>query len=592
VTAGEPHVFISYYRSDVAIAEAVRDCLSTNQISTWMDQYDIPAGAYWPDEIDKGLGKSDFVVGLLSPEAVESRNVKNEWDWALQNGKQLILVMARSCVIPHRYVSINFIDALNNNLQPALDALVRTPGMRPALPKPVTPRTRYALSNGLSVAWQEFGSGEIDLVYVPGFVSHVEHSWTHPALKEHLLRFGSLARVLKFDKRGTGMSDWASGIPSQEERMDDIRAVMDAAGSERAVLYGLSQGVPLSIMFAAVYPERTRGLILYGGSATYVKRPDYPWQKTLVEWQSLIAEEEVEFPKRWGTIDLARESLHRYAPSAVDDDDVVEWMAGFMRLGATPGAAIALDRMDLEVDVRDILPAIRVPTLVIHRVGELDADIGEGRYVAERIPGAVLKELPGVDHLPFVGEQEPFFAAIEEFLANLTDGAETSSVPHTVLATVVVIEADNIDATQHSGPIARAAERFRGRLITLDTHQITAAFDGAGRAIRFAHAVAGLLSRAGANVAGGLQSGEVELGETYVRRAPADLARALAQEAEPGQLLATSTVRDLVAGSGIRFAEANQQQKRAFRDGPTVLVVERDSVTETSANRSDPKATS
>jgi pimeloyl-ACP methyl ester carboxylesterase len=429
-----PHVFISYHRADLAVAEQVRAHLIANQIATWMDQYDIPAGAYWPDEIDKGLGRSDFVIGVLSPDAADSRNVKNEWDWALQNGKHLILLMARPCVIPHRYVSINFIDATGSDQSGWLDMLMLTTGLRPAAPKFRIPQTRYALSNGLSVAWQEFGSGDIDLVYIPGFVSNVEYSWTHPALRDHLIRWGTLGRILKFDKRGTGLSDRAFGVPAPEERMDDVRAVMDAAGSERAVMYGLSQGVPLAIMFAATYPERTRGLILYGGSATYVRRPDYPWQKSLEEWKALIAEEEESFPQRWGTTEFARESLHHYAPSAVDDESLVEWTAGFMRSGATPGAAVALDCMDLEVDVRSILPSIQVPTLVIHRISEIDADIGEARYIAARVPGAVLKELPGNDHYPFVGDQDAFFAPIGEFLETLKRPAaapERIQIPQT-----------------------------------------------------------------------------------------------------------------------------------------------------------------
>ncbi|MDQ2681940.1 MAG: alpha/beta fold hydrolase, partial [Chloroflexota bacterium] len=414
-----PTVFISYHRSDVAIAEKVRALLIANRTSTWMDEFDIPAGAYWPDEIDRGLARSSFVIGILSPEAVESRNVKNEWDWALHNGKHLILLMARPCVVPHRYVSINFIDATGPDLQPALDALLRTKGLTPAEPAFEIPRARYALSNGLSVAWHEFGSGEIDLVYIPGYISHIEHHWRNPRYAQHLTRFGSLARIIKFDKRGTGMSDRSAGVPTMDERIDDIRAVMDAAGSERAVLYGYSQGVPLAILFAATYPQRTRGIILYGGSATYIRQPDYPWQKSLDEWTALIAEEEATYAERWGTIEFAREVMSHYGPSAVDDDAMIEWFAETFRLSASPGAAVALDRMDLEVDVRHLLREIRVPTLVVHRVGEHDADIGEARYIAERIPGSTLRELPGDDHLPYLGDQDAFFEPIGGFLETL-----------------------------------------------------------------------------------------------------------------------------------------------------------------------------
>jgi pimeloyl-ACP methyl ester carboxylesterase len=541
-----------------------------------MDQYDIPAGAYWPDEIDKGLNGADFVVGLLSPEAVESRNVKNEWDWALQNGKNLILLMARSCVVPHRYVSINFLDATGEDQTATLDALMRTPGLRPAEPRFQVPRTRYALSNGLSVAWQEFGSGSIDIVYVPGFISHIEHSWRYPPVAEHLMRFGSLGRVLKFDKRGTGMSDRAAGIPTLEERMDDIRAVMDAAGSERAVLYGLSEGVPLSIQFAATYPERTRGLILYGGSATYVSQPDYPWQKSLEAWHQQIAKDEATLADEWGTMQSARETLKHYAPSAIDDDESVAWFAEFARLAASPGAVIALDRMNLEVDVRGILATVRVPTLVLNRVGELEADIGEARYIAERIPGAILRELPGNDHLAFVGDQEPHFDAIERFLATLGDAADAE--PESVLATVVRVGATGIDLATVRGDLDRLLNRFRGRAILLDADGVLAAFDGPARAIRFAHRVIELRHGDEATIGAGVQSGEVFLDDSNATGPPVETATRLAELAAPGQLLATGTVRDLVAGSGIRFHDVGNELSLGELDGPHVLVVDRTSL--------------
>ena len=327
--------------------------------------------------------------------------------------------MVRTCVIPHRYVSINFFDATVADLQSALGALLGTLGMRPARARMQMPRTRYARSGGLNVAWQESGAGDIDIVWVPGFISHLELGWNNPRSADHIERFGSLGRLLRFDKRGTGMSDRALGIPSVEERMDDIRAVMDAAGSERAVLLGLSEGVPISVQFAATYPNRVRGLILYGGSATYVTRPDYPWQKTREEWERVIANEEATYPERWGTVELARESLQHYAPSLAGDHAEAESFAEFMRLSASPGAAIALDRMNLEVDVRGILQEVRVPTLVVNRIGELEADIGEARYLAMHIPGAILRELPGNDHIPSVGDQEPYFTAIKQFLDTL-----------------------------------------------------------------------------------------------------------------------------------------------------------------------------
>jgi hypothetical protein len=203
------------------------------------------------------------VVGLLSPDAVASRNVKNEWDWALQNDKQLILLKTRPCVIPHRYVSINFIDATTDDLGAALDELMRVPGLTPRAAEIPVPRTRYARSGDLNIAYQEVGDGPIDLIWVPGYISHVEHNWKLPAMATFIRRFASFSRLMLFDKRGTGMSDRTGRISTLEERMDDIRAVMDACKSERAVVMGISEGVPLSILFAATYPDRTRSLILY-----------------------------------------------------------------------------------------------------------------------------------------------------------------------------------------------------------------------------------------------------------------------------------------------------------------------------------------
>jgi pimeloyl-ACP methyl ester carboxylesterase len=568
-------VFISYHRSDLAVAEKVRAHLMANRISTWMDQYDIPAGAYWPDEIDKGLNGADFVVGVLSPESVESRNVKNEWDWALQNGRHLILLMARSCVIPHRYVSINFLDATGEDQTATLDALMRTPGLRPAEPRFQAPRTRYALSNGLSVAWQEFGSGDVDIVYVPGFISHVEHCWKNPVLAEHLKRFGTLGRILKFDKRATGMSDRSAGIPTPEERMDDIRAVMDAAGSERAVLYGYSQGAPLSVLFAATYPERTRGMIFYGGSASYVSQSDYPWQKSLEEWHQVMAEEEATYPERWGTLELAREILLHFGPSAANDDAEISFEAEYMRLSASPGAVFALSRMDLEVDVRGILSAVRVPTLVMHRVDERDADIGEARYVAARIPGAVLRELPGEDHMAHLGDQESFFGAIGDFLATLSYDSAGDAEPDSVLATVVCVAASGVDLAKLKPEVDQLLLRFRGRLISTGNDGLLATFDGAARALRFASA---LLHHAGTSARFGVQTGELILRESTASGLPIETASRLAEVAPPGQVLATATVRDLVAGSGIRFHEASDEQVLGEPDGPRVLVVDRDSV--------------
>jgi hypothetical protein len=274
----EPHVFISYDRTDQGAAEQVRARLLANQVKTWMDRYDIPAGAYWPDEIDVGLCQATLILGLLSPDAVTSRNVKNEWDWAIHNAKPLILLKIRPSETPHRYVSINYIDATKHGLDTALDQLMRIPDLQSApgpvvaasAPGPVVavPQTEFVERGGLTIAYHVFGAGDIDLVYVPGSVSHVEQLWKLPAMAAFLRGLASFSRVMLVDVRGTGMAARPGRIASLEERMDDLCAVMDSCQSERAVLFGVSGGAPLAILFAATYPKRTRALVLYGGRAS------------------------------------------------------------------------------------------------------------------------------------------------------------------------------------------------------------------------------------------------------------------------------------------------------------------------------------
>ncbi len=374
------------------------------------------------------------------------------------------------------------------------------------------------------------------------------------------------------------MSDRTAGIPTLEERMDDIRAVMDAAGSDRAVIYGLSEGVPLSILFAATYPERTQGLMLYGGSATYVTQPDYPWQKTLAEWQRVIAEHEATLSETWGTIESARAWLRHFAPSAVNDDAQVEWFAEFARLSASPGAVIALDRMNLEVDVRSILSAVHVPTLVFHRTGDHDADIGEARYIAERIPGAVFEELLGNDHLPWVGDQDSYFSSIERFLSRLDDVEVAPAAPEPILATVVCLAVADSDRSALLDDAAREVQRFRGQLVASAADTVLAVFDGPARAVRCAHAVLELGLRRGLMIRGGVQTGEVTVAGSAASGPAVEIATRLAKRASTQELLATGTVRDLIAGSGIRFDPAPQAQIEAMPGTASVLLVDRTSI--------------
>jgi pimeloyl-ACP methyl ester carboxylesterase len=382
-----------------------------------MDEIDIPVGAYWPDEIDKGLAASGAVVGILSPAAIESRNVKNEWDWALQNDKRLILVQTALCVIPHRYVSINLIDASAGDLTEALAAVVRVAGVEIApTSTQAVPQTHYARSGDVSIAYQTVGEGPVDLVLVPGYSSLVENYWLQPKCAQFMRAIASFARLIIFDKRGTGLSDRITGAPTLEERMDDIRAVMDAAGSRQAVLSGYSEGVPLACLFAATYPERTRSLILYAGYASELRQPDYPWGRTREEALASIEREQRTLYERWGTIDFAVEILTEYAPSAANDNEIIAWYAKSLRLSGTPSSALALERMNLEIDIRGLLPSIRARTLVLHRSGDHACPIAGGRYLAEHIPGARLVELPGDDHIPWIGDPKAILQTTEAFV--------------------------------------------------------------------------------------------------------------------------------------------------------------------------------
>jgi pimeloyl-ACP methyl ester carboxylesterase len=484
------------------------------------------------------------------------------------------LLMTRPCVIPHRYVSINFLDATTAELSTALDEVMQVPGLQPEAVKIPVPRTRYARSGELNIAYQVFGEGAADLVFVPGYISHVEHFWKLPAMAAFLRRLASFARVMLFDKRGTGMSDRTGRISTLEERMDDIRAVMDACKSERAAIMGISEGVALSILFAATYPDRTRSLILYGGRASYVQHPDYPWMRPVERQRQEIDATAETLYETWGTAESARESIRMRAPSAEDDEELVSWFAELQRLGASPGAEIARQRMNLEIDVRHILSAVRVPTLVPHRIGDLSANIGEARYVAERIPGAHLVELPGVDHLPMVGDQDSLFSAFERFLAAPPEELPTIE-RETVLATIVHLESDEMEPAALAAVATEIVSRFKGRVVGSRTEGVDAVFDGPARAVRFAGAV---MATGRSELRTGIQIGEVEIGNGDVAGPPIDSAHRLAELAQPGQILATSTIRDLVAGSGIHFDRLSAGQAAKVADVTEVLIVDRDSL--------------
>lgn len=419
------------------------------------------------------------------------------------------------------------------------------------------PETRYARSGDVHIAYQVVGDGPIDLVFVMGWVSHLDWFWQEPRFARFLGRLASFSRLILFDKRGTGLSDRAVGLPTLEERMDDVRAVMDAVGSERAALLGVSEGAAMCTLFAATHPERTTALIIVGGFARRLWAPDYPWGVARAEWLRFVEHVEQE----WGN-DIR---LANRAPSLVHDARFREWWRTYLRMSASPGAAAALTRMNAEIDVRAALPAIRVPTLIIQRAGDQAVTAGNGRFLAERIPGARYVELPGDDHLPFVGDQKAILDEVEVFLT----GALPVPEPDRVLATLMITGIVGAAATAvrlgdqtwselaaaHDAMVREHLMRFRGREARQMIGGFLAAFDGPARAVRCAAAIVEAASALGLNVRAGVHAGECEIAGSDIRGVAIQLAERVVYRAEPGEVLVSSTVRDLVAGSGLEFVE-------------------------------------
>ncbi|MBI2466358.1 MAG: alpha/beta fold hydrolase [Candidatus Rokubacteria bacterium] len=419
------------------------------------------------------------------------------------------------------------------------------------------PETRYAKSGDVHIAYQVCGAGPLDLVFVPGYVSHLEAHWEYPPVARFLERLTSFARLIMFDKRGTGMSDRASQIFTLEQRMDDVRAVMDAVGSERAALVGVSEGGPMSILFAATYPERTSALVMYGAFARLSWAPDNPFGRTDQEWEARLRLIEHDWGRPMG--------IDWWAPSAAHDPRFTEWWTSYMRLAASPGAALAVVQMNREIDVRHGLPTIRVPTLVLHRAGDRIVRVELGRQIAERIPGARYVELPGSDHIPWVGDTDAILDEIEEFLTGVRHGPE----PDRVLATVLFT--DIVGSTERAAELGdrrwrdlldsyyaaarRELARFRGRELDTAGDGVLASFDGPARGVRCAESLLEAVRSLGLQLRAGLHTGECEVMGDKLGGLAVHIGARVAAQAGPGEVLVSHTVRDLVAGSGLRFAD-------------------------------------
>lgn len=427
----------------------------------------------------------------------------------------------------------------------------------------MSPKTQYAKSGEVHIAYQVYGQGEKDLIFVPGFISQIEHYWEEPTWARWLTRLGKFARVVLFDKRGTGLSDRVA-VPPMDERMDDIRAVMDAVGMEKASVMGISEGGSLASVFAAYHPQRCENLILYGAFASF--KSWFPTEEALEQLFDYI-------DTAWGS----GTSVPHFVPSKTGDMQFQEWWGKYERLGASPRDVARIMRMNSQIDITDILPAIKAPTLVLHKTEDVLIDIEGGRTLARLIPGAKLVELPGKDHFVFIGsEADQILSEIEEFIT----GTKTEPVIDRVLAAVVFT--DIVDSTIHAQRLGDKAwrelldahdqvvrqelTRFRGNEVKSLGDGFLATFDGPGRAMRCAKAICDAVSKLGIDVRVGVHTGEVEVTPSDVRGIAVHIASRIAALGKGNEIIVSRTVKDLVAGSGFGFEDLGSHQLKGISE--------------------------
>jgi class 3 adenylate cyclase len=430
---------------------------------------------------------------------------------------------------------------------------------------PVTtkPSVLYAQSGDVHIAHQVVGDGDLDLVLVQGFASHLDIEWENPAIARFFGGLASFSRLIRFDKRGLGLSDRNVDPVSLEERMDDVRAVMDAVGSERGALMGISEGVPMSILFAATYPERTQALVLYGGMARATAAPGYPWGPSAEGFAQ--ATEELIMPVVYSGGDI-----DAWAPSLNEDPAAREWLGRYRRAAMSPDGIETVIKMFLDIDVRHVLPTLHVPTLVLHRHGDRVVNWRASKWMAEQIPGASRVELPGQDHFPWAGDTD---AIVEEVRAFLT-GTRVAEEPDRVLATVMftdVVEStaraaslgdrrwtELLDA--HDDAVRRELMAFRGREVKTTGDGFLATFDGPARGIRCARAIRSAATSLHVDVRVGLHTGEIELRGDDIGGLAVHIGQRVQAAAQPAEIVVSSTVKDLVAGSGIEFEDRGERE--------------------------------
>jgi class 3 adenylate cyclase/pimeloyl-ACP methyl ester carboxylesterase len=424
-----------------------------------------------------------------------------------------------------------------------------------------TPDVRYARSGNVNIAYHVVGGGEPDLVFAAGYVSHLTHVLEHPVVASFFDRLASLGRLIRFDRRGIGLSDRPRDVATLETRMDDIRAVMDATGSRRAALIATGEAGAMATLFAATYPERVVAVVLWSPFARGVASEDYPIGESQTQWQRQIDEVE----KGWGTREFFEKQFAETWADLGDDAATFEWYCETLRCGASPGAALTAFRMAMDVDVRDVLPAIRVPVLILHRpTMRTDAD-----FMAQRIPAARRVEIPGSASM-FVGGVDQTLSEIEQCLATATGKAEPETVLSTVLFTDIVGSTERVallgdrrwreTLESHDAMIRRCLDQYRGRELDTAGDGFFASFDGPVRAIRCALAINGMMRELELELRAGLHTGECELRGDKIAGIAVNVGARIAAAAGPKEVLVSSTVRDLVAGSGIEFADRGDHE--------------------------------
>lgn len=432
-----------------------------------------------------------------------------------------------------------------------------------------TPKTRYARNGDARIAYQVIGDGPFDLIAVPGFVSNVEYLWEIPGVAAVLERFASYARLITWDKRGTGLSDPLVRLPALEERMDDMLAVLDAAGSEQAALFGVSEGGPLSILFTATHPQRVSALVTYGAAPRMAWAPDYTWGIRPELYNDAAKEAVLD---GWGDGVL----LELFAPSCADDERMREVWGTFQRLGASPSMGVATLLAMLEIDVRDILPSVRVPTLLIHRAGDRAIRAQSSRFMSEHIPNAKYVELEGEDHLWFVGDVDAIFDEVEEFLTGVRRNVVRDRMLATVLFTDIVDSTRKVTElgdhrwrellTEHDALVRRELERFRGRELKTIGDGFLATFDGPARAVTCAGAIRDRAHSLGIAVRAGVHTGECEVIGDDIAGVAVNIAARISALAAPDEVLVSRTVTDLVYGSGIEFNDRGLVELKGVPD--------------------------